>query len=527
MQPTMLILDYTFSVLLMILTPVILAALFRRRFQTPWILFAIGTLTFIASQVVHIPLNNLLANLHILPKGGINDPAIPLVQSCLVLGFTAGLCEETARAVGYFLLKRNRNLEDGIMLGLGHGGVESMIFGGVQTAAAVSFLIPIIGTDLSVLKLTPEQLSALNTQLQALTGSPLVTAAAPFVERLGAMVIHLFLSLMVLQAFRRRNVAYYLAAIAYHMVIDASSVYASTILKNPYQIYLMLGVLMAPGLVWSIWLWRKEVHSAAVYTQRTGAEIGVFLTAVRKEMIQQWRTQRFLVVMAVFVLFGLTSPMLAKFTPDIIKSMAGAEQFASLIQTPTAVDAMNQYIKSITQFGFILAVLLGMNAVAGEKESGTGAMILSKPMPRWAFVLSKFTAQALVYVSAFLVAGLGAYYYTVILFGSFDAVKFIGINLLLLLWLLTFVSAALLGSVIGSSIAAAAGIGLGISVAFMLAGSIPQYGALMPSGLMNWASMLGSNTANVTANGGAVAGGVVLILLCLIWSVALFERQEI
>jgi hypothetical protein len=115
----------------------------------------------------------------------------------------------------------------------------------------------------------------------------------------------------------------------------------------------------------------------------------------------------------------------------------------------------------------------------------------------------------------------------VILFGPFDALKFLGINLLLLLWLLTFVSAALLGSVVGSSIAAAAEVGLAISVAFLLAGSIPNVGSLLPAGLMNWAAMLGSNAAKVTANGGAVAGGMVLIVLCLLWSVALFERQEI
>jgi ABC-2 type transport system permease protein len=168
-----------------------------------------------------------------------------------------------------------------------------------------------------------------------------------------------------------------------------------------------------------------------------------------------------------------------------------------------------------------------MNAVAGEKESGTAAMILSKPMPRWAFVLSKFVAQALVYASAFLVAALGAFYYTWLLFGTSDALVFGGINLLLLLWLLTFVGAALLGSVLGSSIAAAAGYGLAISVAFLLAGSIPQYGQLFPAGLIGWASLLGVNSAAVPANGGAIAAAGVLITLCLLWSVALFERQEI
>jgi hypothetical protein len=52
-------------------------------------------------------------------------------------------------------------------------------------------------------------------------------------------------------------------------------------------------------------------------------------------------------------------------------------------------------------------------------------------MPRWVFVLSKFTAQLLVYTSAFLVGGLTAYYCIVVLFGAVDVLLMIKINLLL------------------------------------------------------------------------------------------------
>jgi ABC-2 type transport system permease protein len=310
------------------------------------------------------------------------------------------------------------------------------------------------------------------------------------------------------------------------MLVDAGVVYLSTQNLNHAVALLGLAGMIVPGAVWLVWLWRSETHPAH-QNQPPGLEWAIFAVSVRKELIQQWRTRRLLVVMAVFVLFGLTSPLLAKMIPDIMKNIAGAEQFASLIPTPSAADAMAQYIKNITQFGFMLAVLLGMNAVAGEKESGTAAMILSKPMPRWAFVLSKFTAQSLVYLSAFVVAGLGAYYYTIILFGSFDPLIFLGINLLLLLWLLTFVGAALLGSVIGSSIASAAGVGIALAAAFLLAGNIPMYGSLMPNGLVAWASALGAGVELPAANSGALAACFVLIVLCLLWSVALFERQEI
>lgn len=523
----MIMLPYTVSILLMILVPIFLAVLLRRSRPVPWILFAFGTLTFIGSQVVHLPLNSLLTRLHILPDARLSDETISLLQTSLVLGLTAGLCEETARAVGYWLLKRYRRLEDSLMLGLGHGGIESMIFGGVLTAATISALVPMIGADLSKLGLLPEQRVLLEQQLLSLVDSPILSALAPLVERLLAMAIHVVLSFMVLQSFRRRNVFYYVAAVIYHMLFDAIAVYFSTNISNHFIILGLLALMLLPGLAWLILSWRAERPAAQAPVQNAGSELRIFFTALRKEILQQWHTRRFLVVMAVFVLFGLTSPLMARFMPEIIKSMPGAEQFAGLIPVPTTADAMTQYIKNLTQFGFVLAVLLGMSAVAGEKETGTAAIILSKPLPRWAFVLSKFTAQALVYAAAYLVAGLGAYYYTVILFGGIDMLTFLGINLLLLLWLLTFSGAALLGSVIGSTVAASAGIGLGISVAFLLAGSIPQYGSLLPNGLTAWASMLGSGAESAPANGGALAGGIVLIVLCLMWAVAVFENQEV
>jgi ABC-2 type transport system permease protein len=220
------------------------------------------------------------------------------------------------------------------------------------------------------------------------------------------------------------------------------------------------------------------------------------------------------------------SPLLAKFTPQMLTMIEGAEQFADLIPEPTTADSLVQYIKNLTQFGFILAILLGMGAVAGEKERGTTAMILSKPLPRWAFLLSKFTAQALVYLGGFVLAGLGAAYYTSILFEPFRLGPFLLGNGLLLLWLLVFTAVTLLGSTIGSSTGAAAGIGLVGAVVLLLAGSLPRVGALMPSGLVGWASQLGLDV-EVAANSGAVAASVVLIVVMLVTAVALFETQEL
>ncbi|MBN1485783.1 MAG: YhfC family intramembrane metalloprotease [Chloroflexia bacterium] len=521
----MIVASYVFAGLLMILLPVLLALLLRRRFRVPWLLFLVGGLTFAVSQAVHLPLNHWFSDLGVLPpRSTLEGP--PLWRTALILGLTAGLCEELARAAGYALLRRYRRFQDALMLGLGHGGLEAMVIGGITLIATVASLWALRGADLQGLGLSPAQFDLLRQQLQIFEQNPLL-ALAPLLERILAMAAHLVFSLLVWRAFQRRRAGYVLAAIAYHAVIDAVVVYAGQQLTSGWLVEALFAAMLLPGLLWMGRLWSRQErsHHPGLFRQ----EWAGFVQACRKELLQQWRTKRLLVVLAVFVLFGLSSPLLAHFMPELLGSLEGAEQFAELVPEPTVADAMGQYVKNLTQFGFILAILLGMGAVAEEKDKGTAALMLSKPLPRWAFVLSKFVAQTAVYLLAFAIAALGAAYYSWILFDSLDVGGFVVVNLLLLLWLLVFVAVTLLGSTLSRSIGAAAGIGLAGSVVLLLSGSLPRVGALAPGGLVNWAGQIGQGMTGqtVTPNGGAAAMSLVLIQLCLVGALAAFEQQEL
>jgi ABC-2 type transport system permease protein len=222
----------------------------------------------------------------------------------------------------------------------------------------------------------------------------------------------------------------------------------------------------------------------------------------------------------------MLSPLLAKFTPELLGSLEGAEQFAELIPEPTIQDALGQYIRNLNQFGFILVILLGMGAIAGEKERGTSVMILSKPLPRWAFVTSKFIAQLMVFASAFILAAIASYFYTVSLFGPLKISDLALVNLLLFTWLSVFVAITLFGSALGKTTAAAAGIALLVSVIFLIIGTIPKYGALAPGGLTIWANQIAIGEV-ITPNAGALALSLVLVILAVLASIAVFERQDI
>jgi ABC-2 type transport system permease protein len=508
--------------LIIILLPVALAIGLRRRYRVPWLYFCVGVITFVVAQLVHIPLNELLERTGILLSGA--ETGNDLIRTAIILGLTAGLTEELVRAAGYWLIPRARRYQDGVMLGLGHGGIEAMIIG-VLIAASISSLWFIQMIDALPAGATADQYASLRQQLEMASTTPLL-AFAPLVERIIALTVQVSLSIIVLQAFVRRNWLYVLVAVLYHAGVDFVAVYAGQTFENPW---LTEGVLAAVAFPVVVWAWSMRSRTLAVEKREPSPlsnGLKLFAGTMNKEFRFQWRTKRVLIVLAIFVVFGMVSPLLAKFTPQLISSIEGGEQLVDLLPEPSVESAFGQYIENITQFGFILAILFGMGAIAGEKDKGTAAMILSKPLPRWAFVISKFITQALLYLLAYALAGTAAYYYTSLLFEPVDAGLFLVVNVLLYLWLLVLVAVTLVGSAIGRSTGAAAGIAAILAILLLLAGSIPKYGVLTPGGLVSWARQLALGVEGAP-NGGALAMALALIVVALINAVAAFEEQEL
>lgn len=250
----------------------------------------------------------------------------------------------------------------------------------------------------------------------------------------------------------------------------------------------------------------------------------LFWVALRKELLEQWRSYRALVAGAVLLAIGLLSPLAAKFTPEIIRLLPNGDQIAGLIPAPTMLDAVAQYLKNMSQFAVILALLLTMGAVTQEKERGTAAMMLSKPLPRWSFLAAKFAALGLTFAGSLALAGAGAYYYTWLLFGPLDWGAWAAVNGLLLVFTLVYVALTLLGSVMARSQTAAGGLGFGVLIVLSILGAIPQIGHYLPGDLVTWAGHL-------IAGGPAAwpALGVSLALIAGALAVAMwrFERQEL
>lgn len=249
------------------------------------------------------------------------------------------------------------------------------------------------------------------------------------------------------------------------------------------------------------------------------------LAAFGKETREYLRTSRLVILAAVLIFFGMTSPVLAKFTPQMVALIPGGEQLSGIIPEPTILDAVAQFIKNTVQFGVILALLLCMGAVASEVEKGTARLVLVKPLPRSSFILAKFAVSALAFLLVILAASLLAYYYTLFLFSAPPVGAWLGMTLLIWLYLLVFIAVTMLFSALFRSQAAAAGGAFGVLLVLGILGSIPAVGKYLPGALVDWSGMLFTGSASPAWT--AVGVSVGIIVVCMIAAVVSFERRDL
>jgi ABC-2 type transport system permease protein len=243
-----------------------------------------------------------------------------------------------------------------------------------------------------------------------------------------------------------------------------------------------------------------------------------------KEMREQVRTMRLIVVLAVFGAFGILSPVLAKALPDIIRSAGGDIQIT--VPTPTVRDAMDQFAKNVGQMGALIAILISMGAVATEKERGTAGFLLTKPVGREEFLLGKIAAIAILLGLGLALAGLLAATYTAFLFEPLSVAGMVASIALLWLSLAVYAAVTFLASVMTRSALVAGGVGFGAFIVAGMLSALPTIGPYMPSSLSASAVALALGRP-----GGDLAGPILvnlaLVGLALVAAAIAFRREEL
>ena len=208
---------------------------------------ALGFVSFFVSQMVlRIPLLQLLN-----AAGALNAIAANTVLYAVVVGgLSAGLFEETARLGGAAILKNYRTWKDMVSFGLGHGLCEVMLVMGMaylnNLLLAAALTDPAGPLGLLLAGLDSAALQQLTAQLAAI-GPGL--AALALLERVSAVLFHLFATSLVFTAVIRRKPLWYFAAVAAHTLFNSLAV-----LLAGFGLLAVELVLFALGLAMGAWV---------------------------------------------------------------------------------------------------------------------------------------------------------------------------------------------------------------------------------------------------------------------------------
>jgi uncharacterized membrane protein YhfC len=227
----------------MLAVPVALGAYVARRVRMGWRLFFVGAVTFVGSQVLHIPFNVWVLAPRLASAGLAQaTEGLPLLGLALAYGLSAGVFEEGARYLVYrFWIKDARRWREAIQFGVGHGGAEAIILGGLALLAFFQ-LTAMRGTDLAAL-VPAERLELARAEIAAYWGASWYEALAGAVERALALCLQTSFAVLVLQAFTRKNPLWLFVAILWHAMVDALAVVGVVRQWSIYTIEGAVGVM--------------------------------------------------------------------------------------------------------------------------------------------------------------------------------------------------------------------------------------------------------------------------------------------
>lgn len=137
-----------------------------------------------------------------------------------------------------------------------------------------------------------------------------------------------------------------------------------------------------------------------------------FVAFTKKEFNESLRTYRLVVLVAVFLLLGVMSPLFAKILPELLSGVDLGGGIVVTVPEPTAMDSWAQFFKNVGQTGMLALIITFSGIIANELSRGTLIILLTKGMKRHTVILSKFLSASVLWTASYLLCLAVCYAYT-------------------------------------------------------------------------------------------------------------------
>ena len=199
------------------------------------------------------------------------------------------------------------------------------------------------------------------------------------------------------------------------------------------------------------------------------------------EVLRLWRTQRWLILFAVYGVFGVLGPLTARYLPDLIESIDEAS--VSSLPAMTAEDGITQYIGNAAQIGLLAVAFVGAAALAFDANTEMAIFLRTRATVRQIFT-PRFVVTSVAAVAAFFFGMAIAYIGTGILLEWLDLGPVVVGSVLQAVYLVFAVATIGLVSSFIRKVPGVALLSVGLLILIALLSLIPALAPWLPSELI-------------------------------------------
>lgn len=137
-----------------------------------------------------------------------------------------------------------------------------------------------------------------------------------------------------------------------------------------------------------------------------------FLCFLKKEITENIRNGRYILMIILAVLLGIMAPGIAKLTPTILEMAAKDETGIQLVSGDiTAFDSWQQFYKNAPIL-LIMFIVMYAGTLVNEYQKGTLILVVTKGLKRWKVYVAKAISMLGIWTAGYWLSYGITYYYT-------------------------------------------------------------------------------------------------------------------
>ncbi|MCF7927163.1 MAG: ABC transporter permease [Candidatus Izimaplasma sp.] len=253
------------------------------------------------------------------------------------------------------------------------------------------------------------------------------------------------------------------------------------------------------------------------------------INQLKNEFLYLLRTKKFIIFFVLFAVFGMISPLTAKYLPEILASLLGNSDIVIDFPEPDIYYGYIQFLSDLNEIVLFVIIFVGISVFIRDKTKGIYPLIFSKPIKRETYLLGKILSYAILLLMALVIGFIFFDIYILILFKDLLFLTSLQMMMLYFLYVIWILSFTLLFSVISKSYLTAALMTFGTYILFVILDIFNEFSIFkyLPNTLNKHISGIIYSTSDTTNLWITILITVGMILIFIYLSIVQFNKQDI